>query len=239
MTDAKSLLTNGLSLLLIAIGYFSPLGADYFTAVGFFALSGAVTNSLAVHMLFEKVPFLYGSGVIPNRFEEFKASIKSLLLEQFFRPELIERFIETEERQGSAVLNLKPILDAVDYDRVFDILVASVMESSFGAMLQMMGGSEALLPLKQPFTEKMRELFVELTESQHFQQALSEGLDAHKISQDITGKIETVIDQRLAELTPEQVKQMVQRIIRQHLGWLVVWGGVFGGLLGAVFQAWL
>jgi hypothetical protein len=42
-------------------------------------------------MLFEKVPFLYGSGIIPNRFEEFKDSIKQLMMQQFFTVENVER----------------------------------------------------------------------------------------------------------------------------------------------------
>jgi len=43
---------------------------------GVFALSGSVTNWIAVHMLFDKVPFLYGSGVILDRFEDIKLGLK-------------------------------------------------------------------------------------------------------------------------------------------------------------------
>ncbi len=75
-----------------------------------------------------------------------------------------------------------------------------------------------------------------MVESDKFKAALEQGLDAHKIGEDIIGKVETVIDKRLGELTPQLVKEMVQEIIRQHLGWLVVWGGVFGGLIGAAFS---
>jgi len=99
----------------------------------------------------------------------------------------------------------------------------------------MMGGEEALLPLKQPFTEKMQHTLSEMVESERFKHALQQGLNAHKIGEDLTGKIEMVIDRRLSELTPQLVKEMVQSIIKQHLGWLVVWGGVFGGILGAIF----
>jgi uncharacterized membrane protein YheB (UPF0754 family) len=74
-----------------------------------------------------------------------------------------------------------------------------------------------------------------MTESDTFKAALQHGLNAHKIGEDIVGKIETVIDKRLSELTPQLVKEMVQLIISEHLGWLVVWGGFFGGLLGAIF----
>ncbi len=232
----KSFVTNLLAVIVIAAGYCSPVYPEVLKSIGFFALSGAFTNWLAVHMLFEKIPGIYGSGVIPNRFVEFKSSIKNLMMEQFFKLENIEQFIQKEEQQGAQILNLEPILNAVDYDKIYEGLVSSIMESSFGAMLQMMGGEEALVPLREPFIEKMKITLQNTVESPRFTEALQHGLDAHKIGEDIIGKIETVIDKRLEELTPQMVKEMVQEIIKQHLGWLVVWGGIFGGLLGAAFS---
>jgi uncharacterized membrane protein YheB (UPF0754 family) len=231
----KSFVTNFLSVVIIGIGYVSPVQPELIKSIGFFALSGAITNWLAIYMLFEKVPFLYGSGVIPARFEEFKLSIKRLMMEQFFTVGNIEQFIENEEQQGKDLLNLEPLLDAVDYDKIYQSLVSSIMTSSFGSMLMMMGGEEALTPLKEPFIEKMKISLGEMVESERFKAALKHGLDAHKIGGDIVGKIESVIDKRLSELTPQLVKEMVQAIIREHLGWLVVWGGIFGGLMGALF----
>lgn len=231
----KSFITNFIAIVIIVTGYVCPVQQALVKSIGFFALSGAVTNWLAVYMLFEKVPFLYGSGVIPNRFEEFKFSIKQLMMQQFFTANNIEQFIQTEEEQGSKMLNLEPLLNAVDYDKIYESLVSSIMGSSFGGMLLMMGGEEALVPLKEPFTEKMKVTLVDMIESDRFKAALKQGLDAHKIGIDIVDKIEAVIDKRLSELTPQLVKEMVQAIIREHLGWLVVWGGIFGGLMGALF----
>jgi len=232
----KSVITNFLAALLIVAGYFSPVYAELIKTIGFFALSGAFTNWIAIYMLFEKVPLLYGSGIIPNRFEEFKSSIKELMMMQFFTAENIEQFIEGEEQKGAGVLNLDPLLAAINYDKLFEGLVSSIMESSFGSMLQMMGGEEALVPLKEPFTEKMQLTLVEMVDSEQFKSALKQGLNANQIGEDIVSKIETVIDKRLAELTPQLVKVMVQKIIQEHLGWLVVWGGIFGGLMGAAFS---
>ena len=231
----KSFITNFLSVVIIGIGYISPIQQELIKSIGFFALSGAITNWLAIYMLFEKIPFLYGSGIIPNKFEEFKLSIKQLMMHQFFTVKNIEKFIETEEQQGTKMLNLTPFLNAVDYDKIYESLVSSIMGSSFGGMLLMMGGEEALAPLKEPFTEKMKVTLVDMLESERFKSALKEGLDAHKIGIDIITKLETVIDTRLNELTPQLVKEMIQAIIREHLGWLVVWGGIFGGLMGALF----
>ena len=148
----KSYYTNTIALLVIGIGYITPVYHDLIKSIGFFALSGAITNWLAIHMLFEKVPYLYGSGVIPARFEEFKLSIKQLMMNQFFTAANIEQFIQKEEQEGSKMLNLDPFLNAVDYDRIFESLVSAIMESSFGGMLMMMGGQEALAPLKEPLT---------------------------------------------------------------------------------------
>jgi hypothetical protein len=34
-------------------------------------------------MLFERLPFLYGSGVIPELFEDDKVAIRALIMEQY------------------------------------------------------------------------------------------------------------------------------------------------------------
>mgnify|MGYP000642707302 CR=1 FL=1 len=77
---SKSLTTNLVALALIGASYLSPKYSEIMYLTGLFALSGGITNWLAIHMLFEKVPFLYGSGVIPSRFEEFKLGIKKLMV---------------------------------------------------------------------------------------------------------------------------------------------------------------
>ncbi|MGD0958689.1 MAG: DUF445 domain-containing protein [Methylomonas sp.] len=235
-TIDKSKLTNAVAVLIIILGYISPVLSHTLKSIGFFAFSGAVTNWLAIYMLFEKVPYLYGSGVVPDRFEEFKTSIKSLMMKQFFTVDNIAQFVESEERQGGKVLNLQPLLAAVDYDKIYEGLVGAIMGSQFGGMLAMMGGEEALAPLKEPITEKMRIILAEMVDSEPFKLALQQGLNAHKIGEDLSGKIEIVIDKRLGELTPQIVKEIVQDIIKEHLGWLVVWGGVAGAALGAVFS---
>ena len=70
----KSLCTNLLALAVTLVALYFEADTLYF--IGIFALSGALTNWLAIYMLFEKVPGLYGSGVIPLHFEEFKQGIK-------------------------------------------------------------------------------------------------------------------------------------------------------------------
>ena len=227
-------MTNILALALMGAGY--HIQNDYLWFAGLFAFSGAITNWLAIHMLFEKVPGLYGSGVIPARFEEFKFAIKQLMREQFFTEKNIDRFLN-QEMSGGVNIDLEPVIEKVDFEPAFDKLVGVIETSSFGGMLAMFGGSEALQPLKQPFVEKMQESMVELSQSDTIKQALKEQLESPAMMDEIKQNIEGIIDQRLSELTPKLVKEIVQKMIREHLGWLVVWGGVFGGLIGIATSA--
>jgi len=201
--------------------------------IGLFAFSGAITNWLAVHMLFEKVPGLYGSGVIPARFEDFKSAIRTMMMEQFFSQQNLDKFID-ESGSHDIELALSPVIEKVDLSPAFDKLVKVIMESSFGSMLGMFGGQEALEPLKEPFMLNMKESLIEMTGSPEFHQLLNTEMKQPNITGDIREKVSQIIEQRLDELTPNIVKAIVQEMIKQHLGWLVVWGGFFGGIIGGV-----
>jgi uncharacterized membrane protein YheB (UPF0754 family) len=83
----------------------------------------------------------------------------------------------------------------------------------------------------------MRSYLLEMLDSEEFQSRFSERLSAATHSDAVIARIEDLVERRLQELTPEQVRLIVQKMIRQHLGWLVVWGGVIGGLMGVAFAA--
>ena len=214
----KSLITNIVALAIIGVSYLSPKYNEIIYLVGLFALSGGITNWLAIHMLFEKVPFFYGSGVIPSRFEEFKIGIKQLIMKEFFTPQNINIFAEQQTEVFLADIN-----NIIDLDRVFDGLVDAIEGSSMGSMLTMLGGRKALQPLREPITLKLQEIVKEMKESK----TVDKDLTSSWLTQ-----VEQIIDQRLNQLTPVQVKNMIQEMIRKHLGWLVVWGGAVGGFVG-------
>lgn len=227
----KALVTNLIAAILVALSYVieSQLSSALLYT-GLFALSGALTNQLAIHMLFEKVPFLYGSGVIPARFEAFKASIKNLMMSEFFTQEQLDKFFKDEEQK----INLEPIIQDTDFTPAFDALSKTVMESSFGGMLGMFGGESALDGLREPFTQKMKNAIINITNSEAFNATLQNHMQSSSLSSDMIESIEDVIDARLNQLTPQMVKEIIQKLIKEHLSWLVVWGGVFGGAIGLV-----
>ncbi len=232
----KSLITNLIAISIIAGSFVAPYYAENLMAIGVFALSGAVTNWIAVHMLFERVPFLYGSGIIPTHFEDFKKGIHQLIMQQFFTQENIERFLQREENAAQQLFNVDPLLDRLDDDKIFQALVDAIADSSFGSMLSMVGGVAALDPLKEPICKKIHLTLTEMTKSEAFIEAIHDGLNTQQISDDLINDIEAIVAKRLDELTPEMVKNIIQRMIKEHLGWLVVWGGVFGGLIGLIFS---
>ena len=217
----KSLATNLVALAIICASFPSPKYNEIIYQTGLFALSGGITNWLAIHMLFEKVPFFYGSGVIPSRFNELKLGIKELVMTEFFTPKNIDIFIAQQTEALST-----DISNMIDFNRVFDGLVEAIESSSMGSMLAMLGGRKALQPLKEPVSLKLQEILSEIKEIK----SLETGKKNPGSS--LLTQVEQLIDQRLDELTPGQVKNIIQAMIRKHLGWLVVWGGAVGGCIG-------
>ncbi|MDC1067115.1 DUF445 domain-containing protein [Alphaproteobacteria bacterium] len=218
----KSLITNLISIFIILIGFLYRDDFSFILLVGVFALSGSITNLLAIHMLFDKVPFLYGSGVILDRFDDIKLGIKNLILKELFSAEQIDKFILDNKQKTSG-----GIIEKIDFDRVFVGLVESIEGSQLGGMLAMVGGRKALEPLKDPFVKKLKVIIEDF---------IKDNSGNNNSTDELVLKIENILDARLADLSPNDVKIIIQKMIREHLGWLVVWGGFFGGLLGLIFS---
>lgn len=227
----KSNVTNGLCLLLIGIGYLLPEPArPHVVDMGFFGFSGAITNWLAVHMLFERVPGLYGSGIIPLKFESFKAAIHKMIMNQFFSDDNLRKFLNAE----AASIDFEPIIENLDYDRLFDGFMEVVRNSKFGGMLAFVGGVSKLEGMRGPFAEKLKEKLLEMVRKPDFLKTAVRTDFKDDLIKMWQEKITVIVEKRLGELTPQMVKEIIQEMIRSHLGWLVVWGGVFGCIIGLV-----
>ena len=230
----KRLGTNLVAAVLVGGGlWFSEPWSETLLNTGLFALSGAITNWLAIYMLFERVPGLYGSGVIPLHFESFKTSIHELIMHQFFNRENVDQFFA--DTKGTMHLpDFEQVFKRVNLNPAFDSLLEVIEGSSFGPMLSMIGGVKALEPLREPFTEKLQIAVKKISETDPFKEAMREQLAELSVSDDILQKVDGIVSKRLADQAPNMVKEIIERMIQEHLGWLVVWGGVFGGLIGLV-----
>ena len=214
----KSILTNFTAVLITFIGLF-PIYNEIIFFTGLFALSGSITNWLAVYMLFDKVPFIYGSGVIPRNFIVFKAGIRNIVITEFFAGDNFETFV----KQNNESLKAK-IETNLNFEKVFLKLTDTIEESSLGGLLGMIGGKEALNPLKEPIKEKLL-----MALSEQFATNSPNNNEGYEV---VKMQLEKLIDDRLDEIGPHEVKIILKNMIDKHLGWLVLWGGVFGGVIG-------
>ena len=219
----KSLLTNIIALLITLIGIINPFENSLLLMIGLFSLSGGITNWIAIHMLFEKVPFVYGSGIIPKNFLIFKQTIKDLVIKEFFSRNNVEVF--TSKISEEAIISISK---NINYNNIFEGLTESIESSQLGGMLSMVGGKKALEPLRKPIIIKLETLFKSIIENEKRSNFGDEIVD------NVYVRIEKLIDDRLNELSPQDVKKIIQDLIDKHLGWLVIWGGVFGGFIGII-----
>ena len=239
----KGTLSNAVSFCVLAAGLVLTTRVDATSApllytlgpwmlvVGLFGFAGGITNWLAVKMLFDRVPLLYGSGVVPARFRQIRQTIKNLIMTHFFDEEYLRRFYEeNEELFPTADLEAKlvTLLRSEEADGAVARQLERLKGGPFGMFIAL-AGVDILKPMVQQFLEG---LAVDLapTLKEHLREST---LDVGALRQ----RVDLLLDAKLEELTPEVVKQMVERVIREHLGWLIVWGNVFGGAIGLVSRA--
>ena len=213
-------------------------GAGFILAFGLFGFAGGVTNWLAVKMLFDRIPLLIGSGVIPRRFRDILGALKTMILETFFEKRFLREYLSTRSGNLLEKVDVRAMLgkamagDTFDYDlaRKLEKLAATPDGLLLQTMAPMFGGFDTMVPMLKPM---LVGIGADLIETLAADFDLTEIVDVDVVR----GEIDKVLTERMETLTPLRVKRMMAAVIREHLGWLVVWGNVFGGLIGAVVWA--
>eukprot|EP00003_Mantamonas_plastica_P030021 TRINITY_DN726_c2_g1_i3.p1 TRINITY_DN726_c2_g1~~TRINITY_DN726_c2_g1_i3.p1 ORF type:complete len:357 (-),score=105.64 TRINITY_DN726_c2_g1_i3:74-1144(-) len=233
----KGFISNSITFLIMIIGLIikatAPgVAADYILAAGLFGFSGGITNWLAVKMLFDKVPGLAGSGVIPTRFKEIRETVKNTMMKTFFDVTFLEKYIKQKTGQLTANLNIEEkigkMLESEAVDKIIETKLQELSERPEGMMFAMMGvNPTSLKPLIKPFVLGMGSDIAPLMLDM-FNPTKMMNIDK------VRAEIDNLMTTKLEELTPEIVKKLMEEVIRKHLGWLIVWGNVFGGLIGVV-----
>ena len=223
--SVKCIISYGVSLFFLIIGTLplSPYQGIFFN-IGCFSLSGAFTNWLAIYMLFEKIPFLYGSGIIPNKFQEFQISIKKIMMNFFFNGgiERMEVPLQLTKEIKGKVLSEIPELIIISIKNVLtaDPILGKIMS---------LAGTDTLTSIEQGLKEKIIGKL-----SGFMEENMTPTTNIFE-KEDISAFIEKTVDEKISLLTPHKVKHIVSDIIKSHLDWLVVWGAVFGGLIGLMY----
>jgi uncharacterized membrane protein YheB (UPF0754 family) len=248
----KGTFSNLVSAAVTGAGLLLPAGTarDLVLSVGLFALSGGVTNALAVKMLFDRIPGLIGSGVIPARFQEIREKVRSVILEHFFDEAHLGRFLEKHRGELDWKKYVRQAGDGRDpvrgiIEKHWDALVSperlqpfvdaeveKLLDSKIGGLLIMVGVDTVKPAVRQfvsSFAAQMKGQVIELASKA---EPGTIEVDEQKLVRDVRAQVEVLLAEKLLELDAPAVKRMVEDVIRNHLGWLVVWGNVLGGVLG-------
>ena len=203
-------------------------------------------------MLFDRIPGLAGSGVIQSRFTEIREEIKRLILDQFFTEENLHQFLREKTAEVDLLSYLKgedggnPAVTFVEtqwdqltspevLDPLLDEQVENIFESSaLGGLLSLVG-KDTILDIVRTFVESftcsLKKKVLE-TARDFSANPSTLKLDIERLVADIRREVDSLLERRLEDLSPQDVKRIIEDVIRKHLGWLVVWGNVFGGLIG-------
>ena len=230
----KGNVSNLISFCLLVVGLAASsqmAWSSWVLAAGLFGFAGGITNWLAVKMLFDRVPLLYGSGVIPNRFREIRKTVRDLILRHFFDVEYLERFfsgrIDALSDDPGLEEKVAELLNSDEVDEIIERKLEELQATPAGAMLKMVGTAMVKPMVKQFVSSLGSELAPRLAA-----EMAKSSLDVESLRQ----QVDQLLTAKLEELTPAVVRQMMEEVMREHLGWLIVWGNVFGGSIGLV--AW-
>ena len=154
----KGNVSNLISFGLLGVGLFARMegvaGSGWVLAVGLFGFAGGVTNWLAVKMLFDRVPLLYGSGVIPARFREIRQAVKDAIMEYFFDEEYLSRFFAERVNAFAGGDGLgekvRAMLESEQVDGIIDQKLEELAASPQGMMIKMVG-IQTVKPLVKQF----------------------------------------------------------------------------------------
>jgi hypothetical protein len=209
---------------------------DYVLAFGLFGFAGGITNWLAIKMLFDKIPGVYGSGIIPLRFREIREVVKNVIMKSFFDSTFLERYLKEKAGELAASLNveekIRQMLQSPAVDDIIDKKLVELAGRPEGMILAMMGlAPEQLKPMVKPFVVGMASDVAPML----LDAVLGKNGDGLPIDL-IRREIDSLMTRKLEELTPEVVKGLLEEVMRDHLGWLILWGNVFGGLIGVVSE---
>jgi hypothetical protein len=123
-------------------------------------------------------------------------------------------------------------MEMMDYDGAFDALKGMVFSSGIGGFLKLFGGKKTLEKQRPVFRIRVQQVIRDQVSSPEFKEKIRSRITDPGVRAEVVRRLEKIIEDRLKELTPLMVKEMMQKMIREHLGWLVVWGGIFGGVIG-------
>ncbi|KAL5272267.1 hypothetical protein ACHWQZ_G000475 [Mnemiopsis leidyi] len=245
VTD-KGNIALAFSILIICIGSTSmfavknPVSDDagkFLMSIGLFAFSGGFTNWIAIQMLFYKIPLVYGSGVLRRRYKAIRRAMKDMILGTFFQPEFLNKYIPQKLREAAAEADVENkinvFLNTETGQKIIEDKIDQISASPEGQLVESMDiNIGTFKPLIKPV---IISFLSDLGPSvlNHLIEPENGALNLEKLRDEL----DRYMSERMMEVTPQMIQDIMYTVVLQYLGWLIVWGCVFGGVMGAICQA--
>eukprot|EP00116_Pleurobrachia_bachei_P006749 sb/3467011/ len=215
----------------------SQAAGRYLMSIGLFAFSGGLTNWIAIQMLFYKIPLVYGSGVLHNRYKNIRRAMKDMILGTFFQPEFLNTYIPQKLREAVSEADLEMKINAFltsdTGQRMIDEKLDKMANSPDGRLAEtMVVNVGKFKPVVKPvIVSFLSDLAPNLVN--YILESKTSSLNLHKLRDELN----RYMSERMLEVTPKMIKEIMYAVVLQYLGWLVVWGVVFGSAMGAICEA--
>lgn len=209
----------------------------YLLSIGLFAFAGGITNWIAIKMLFHKIPFVYGSGVLRRRYKVIRQAMKQMILATFFQPEFLTSYIPQKIREAAAKGDIEHrihvFLTSGTGQRIIDEKIDGLSTTPEGQLVQSANiNIETFKPLIKPvIISFLADLGPSVLE--HMIEPQNGALNLDKLR----GQLDSYMTERMLEVSPEMIQNIMYTVVLQYFGWLVVWGCLFGSVMGAVCEA--
>lgn len=244
---SKSFISNFTTFVLMVIGLAVELNdstkgtaSRYLLSFGLFGFAGGITNWIAITMLFDEIPFVIGSGIIPKQVDQIKLVLATMIMDTFFAPEFLKRQLAGRTKDLGTPEEVKEkakkALESEDFDKMLDAKLESIQQSkSVGGMVMKTFNISTgnIKPMLKKFITSMANDAISIFLKVFNPESFFDG-DAIVV---LRRELDELIKDRMQELTASKVTYMLESIIRSHLGWLVVWGNVFGAIIGVISTA--
>lgn len=103
-------------------------------------------------MLFDKIPFLYGSGVIPRQFVAIRETVKATIMKTFFDQEYLSDYINDRARGMISELDLG--------SRIKDGMNKPEFDTKLVAKMEDMATKVSLLPTSATQRRRRRHVII-------------------------------------------------------------------------------
>jgi len=202
-------------------------------AFGLFGFAGGMTNWLAIRMMFDKIPFLIGSGILLNNFVEIRDNVKKTTMATYFDAGHLSHYVtqKTEIILNSLQLDesIREVIRSPGVQALISDKIEEVFSTPEGLVLGLVVNKEKVKLNIMPSFENAGKDIVPLV-SQLIRN--SEHLSEEKVRD----QVDRLITSKLVEMHPKNIIAVVKEMVENELGWVIVWGNVFGGLLGLILE---